>query len=597
MNSKTKLLSFVFNRFFTQVFITYAILIILVFMVIYSFSIETLRSFYMKDLETHLTDVAHSMQTKISDLYKQGSEIDLDSYIKQIGTKIGIRITIIKPDGSVIADSEKKPQTMQNHKNRPEVIRALLGETQEFVRFSTTTNEEMLYLAVPITQDMQTQLVIRMSVYFKKIDHLLDALKMKFAAALAIIFAVALLIAFYFSRTISRPVHEITSAARAFGSGNFDAKVFITAKNELVEIAESFNTMADAQKKLFRELNENRTELQAVLSSMKEALIVISHDGKITLCNRSFEEMTVKTAAAVTGKAYWETFRIPDFENCVNTAFNKRQNLYRELEFNDNTFLCGFHSMSDSDKLVIVFMDISDFKNLEKLKKEFIVNLTHELKTPLTAVKGFVEMLTMEENIQNKSYLDIIHRHADRMNQIVSDMLSLSELEDNKREIVFETVNLRETVNNILKIYVNKITGKNLQLEIDIPDDLPSIPGERFKLEQAFVNLIDNAVKYTEEGKISIHMSLETPADNKEPGSVKIRILNTGNPIPAKSLPRIFERFYVVDKSRSRKLGGTGLGLSIVKHVILLHQGEIDVESSPEKGTVFTISLPLTRRQ
>ena len=188
--------------------------------------------------------------------------------------------------------------------------------------------------------------------------------------------------------------------------------------------------------------------------------------------------------------------------------------------------------------------------------------------------------------------MEIIKRHTDRMNQIVSDLLILSELEENKREVNFEPLNLEGIAANILTIYREKIRLKKLQLEVDIEKDLPTMKGERFKLEQMFINLLDNALKYTDKGKISVVIH-RCDGEDRSSGRIKIQVKNTGVPIPEKSLSRIFERFYVVDKSRSRKLGGTGLGLAIVKHVVLMHKGEISVENRKQEGTVFTILLPV----
>jgi two-component system phosphate regulon sensor histidine kinase PhoR len=348
--------------------------------------------------------------------------------------------------------------------------------------------------------------------------------------------------------------------------------------------------MVTRQKSLFNELTENRTELQAIISSMKEGLLVITHSGKISLCNESFEEIAGKSN--LIDQAYWEVLRIPDFEDFVKKSFEAEESFYEEVELGDKFFMVGFSRMKQGDKVVIIFRDITGFKQLEKVKKDFVINLTHELKTPLTAIKGFMETLEEEENIKNTQYVEIIKRHTDRMNQIVSDLLILSELEENKRDVNFEPLNLENIAENTLTIYREKIRLKKLQLEVDIEKDLPTMKGERFKLEQMFINLLDNALKYTDKGKISVVIH-RFDGEDRGSGRIKIQVKNTGVPIPEKSLHRIFERFYVVDKSRSRKLGGTGLGLAIVKHVVLMHNGEISVENRKEEGTVFTILLPV----
>lgn len=578
------------GKFFVRTFISYVVIIISVLLLVFLFSQDAINDFYIENLKTQLIQVGHALTLKAADLYEANDMAGMDRLAKEVGKTIDMRITIIMPDGVVVADSENDPAGMENHGNRPEVIQALSGRGSDAsaIRFSNTMSEQMLYLALPVEKDGDAKFVIRLSLYLSNIKQLVRELRWKFTFLLILLFLLALLIAWYFSRGISRPVREIAAAAREFASGNFDVKIFRKKKDELAEVADSFNNMVLQQKNLFDKLSQNRAELEAIISSMKEGLIVVEPGGMITLCNESFEEITGKTNVA--GRAYWEVLRIPDFEDFVNTAFQSTDTFYEEIELESKTFLVSFNRMKKGEKLVVIFRDISGFKQLERMKKDFVVNLTHELKTPLTAIKGFVETLEEEEDIRNTQYVDIIKRHTDRMNQIVSDLLVLSELEEKKRDVLFESLDLGEMVNNILKIYRERIKEKDLEVEIDISKDLPKIRGERFKMEQLFINLVDNAVKYTDEGKISISIR-EAEAEAKK--TVIIRVRNTGLVIPEKSIPRLFERFYVVDKSRSRKLGGTGLGLSIVKHVVLLHKGEITVESIEGKGTVFTIYLPV----
>ncbi|MGE5344208.1 MAG: ATP-binding protein [Candidatus Omnitrophota bacterium] len=577
------------RQFFVRTFASYLLMITPVLMLVYLLSINTIRGFYMADLKSHLGHMSQALSPKVMELLRAKDKDGMDRLVKQLGKKVEVRITVIAPDGTVMADSEKDPLHMTNHRNRPEVAKAMRGETEEVTRFSATVRENMIYLAVPLDDHQRPSAVIRLSLHLKNVKLLMAELAWKFASALIGVFFAAVLMIWYLSRRLSNPVQQIASATRKFASGDFNVKIFMENKDELSDVAESFNHMVEEQKKLFNELSENREELRAIISSMKEGLMVIDRNGKITLSNRYFEEHAGKRP--VVGKAYWEVFRISGFDDLVKRAFDSGESFYEEVEFNHKTFLVGFNSMSRGsvdEKVVAVFTDITGFKQLEKMKKEFVVNLTHELKTPLTAIKGFIETLEEEEDIQNPQYVDIIKRHTDRMNRIVSDMLTLSELEAKRQDMEFEPLDLRDMATNILKIYREKIREKNLTLEIDIADDLPLVQGERFKMEQVFVNLVDNAVKYTDEGTISLTIR------RIEKNRVNIRVANTGAPIPAKSLPRIFERFYVVDKSRSRKLGGTGLGLSIVKHAALLHKGDVSVESSEEKGTVFTVVLPVS---
>jgi two-component system phosphate regulon sensor histidine kinase PhoR len=564
-------------------------IIFLVLALIFFFTQNTIRNFYIENLTAHLSQLGYSLKPEIEKLFAAKDPVAVDRLVKTVGQEVDTRITIITPDGKVIADSQRDPGSMENHKNRPEILMALKGKPLETTRFSMTMHEQMLYLALPVVKNGDILFIIRLSLYMSHVKQLIGELKWKLTAILPVLFLVSLALAWYFSKSISKPVQEIAAAAREFATGNFDTRVFLDKRDELAEVADSFNNMVKVQKLLFDSLSQNRADLQAIISAIKEGLLVLDENEIITLCNESFEELTGKKN--VTGSAYWKVIRIAGFEDFIKKGFQSSETFYEELELDKKNFLVGFNPMKQDNKLVIIFRDITWFKQLEQMKKDFVVNLTHELKTPLTAIKGFVEALEEEENIKNTQYVEIIKRHTDRMNQIVSDMLTLSELEDNKRQIEFEPLNLAEIVTNILKIYREKIKEKKLELEIDIREKLPFIRGERFKIEQMFINLVDNAVKYTEEGKIAIVMA-QTSENNHE--WINIQVKNTGLPIPEKCIPRIFERFYVVDKSRSRKLGGTGLGLSIVKHVVLLHSGEISVESTQEKGTVFTIKIPVS---
>jgi two-component system phosphate regulon sensor histidine kinase PhoR len=234
---------------------------------------------------------------------------------------------------------------------------------------------------------------------------------------------------------------------------------------------------------------------------------------------------------------------------------------------------------------VVILYDITEMKNVEKIKKDFVVNVSHELRTPLTAIKGFVE--TLEESVEdeNRNFVEIIKRNTDRLINIVEDLLVLSELEEKGTTLELEELQLKEMVERILKIFEPRMKEKGLGLELHVKGSAPRIMADAFKLEQALINLIDNAVKYTEKGTIAISLRYQD-------SQVMIEIKDTGIGIPEEHIPRLFERFYVVDKSRSKRLGGTGLGLSIVKHIVLLHNGTLQVKSLPSQGTTFSISLP-----
>jgi two-component system phosphate regulon sensor histidine kinase PhoR len=312
-------------------------------------------------------------------------------------------------------------------------------------------------------------------------------------------------------------------------------------------------------------------------------LIVIDKNGKIAQRNKSFEEIV--RGDLVDEKSYWEVLREPKFAELIRKTTDRKRNVVEEIPLGQRIFLCSATFLEAREQVVVIFHDITEMKDLEKMKRDFVTNVSHELRTPLTAIKGFAETLE-EVGESNQHYVDIIKSHTDRLINIVNDLLLLSELEERGAELEIEAVNVRGVVEDVLKIFDRRLREKNLNLTLRADEDLVPVGADPFRLQQVFLNLIDNAIKYTEKGEITIWLK-------QKGGMLVIEIQDTGSGIPEDHLPRVFERFYVVDKARSKRLGGTGLGLSIVRHIVLLHSGKIDVESSPGVGTRFTITLPV----
>jgi two-component system phosphate regulon sensor histidine kinase PhoR len=291
--------------------------------------------------------------------------------------------------------------------------------------------------------------------------------------------------------------------------------------------------------------------------------------------------------SAVEGKFYWEVIREPQFSALIDRVTRTKTGCTEEVTIQDNSFLCSATPLLSQEKTVAMCHDVTELKRVEKIKKDFVVNVSHELRTPLTAIKGFVETIEDDIDDKNRSYLTIIRRNTDRLINIVEDLLLLSELEERGATLSLESCDLKNLLEQMQKIFEPRLREKGLSLTIQADPALPAVTADAFKLEQVFVNLFDNAIKYTEAGGITVTLL-------QRDGQALIEIQDTGIGIPREHLLRIFERFYVVDASRSKQLGGTGLGLSIVKHIVLLHGGTIEVESTPGRGTKFNITLPVT---
>ncbi|MBN2543989.1 HAMP domain-containing protein [bacterium] len=569
---------------FARIFSSYFLVILLLGVLVLLFTLRTIRNHYIDTLADDLKNLGYAIQLKVMPLYLEGDFDALDSLVKQLGSSINTRITIVDTTGLVWADSEEDPAKMENHKSRPEISKALRGQTGRSMRFSETVKSDMLYIALPLMKNQRVAGVIRLSLFLEDIDRLIGKLRRRIIDISLIVILASMLIAALYARSLTKPIRKLADAARRVAEGDFDVKVILKKGDELNELADSFNFMTDKIKELFINLSHQKKELNSILASLQEGLLVTDESGKILLCNESCKRFA--EGDMVQGKFYWEFLRNPKLTELVNQVIEKKKNVTVEVEFGEIVFLCNGTYVEPSREIVLVFHDITEMKNLENIKKDFVVNVSHELRTPLTAVKGFVETLESEVDQEHKRYLEIIKRHTDRLINIVQDLLLLSDLEEHSTKLEKEKLDMLHLIENVLKVFEPQIKEKDLKVGINSKDNIPRILGDPFKLEQMFINLIDNAIKYTQEGAINISL-----APQEE--DLKIEIEDSGIGIPHEHLNRIFERFYVVDKSRSRSVGGTGLGLSIVKHIVLLHNGEISVESILGKGTKFTIILPI----
>jgi len=566
---------------FFKIFSSFCLIILSLSILVFVFSFKTIKHYYINTLSLDLKNLAYTLKLKVLPLIEEKDFKRLDSLAKEIGKNIKTRITIIALDGQVLADSEKDPYLMENHNNRPEVKQAKIKGFGKSLRFSTTVKEEMLYVAIPVKSKEKYLGVLRVSLFLKDINKLLNNLKNRIFGIVIFITFLSLLGAFLFSKNLSYPLKELVSASKKLADGDFSARVSFKRKDEIRELAESFNKMSEELNRLFDNLTLKQEELNSIISSLEEGLLVLDKKGRIILFNESFKKI-VQTNPD--GKFWWEVLRNPNITQLIEKAKKEERVSSRELELNEKVFLCSFVFMPSKEELIIVWHDITEFKKLEKIKKDFVVNVSHELRTPLTAIKGYVETLEEEAKGNARHYLEIIKRHTERLINIVSGLLLLSELEEKGLTQIKENVSLEEIAKNVFKIFEQKAEGKGLKLNL-ICEGKSVIEGDAFKLEQMFINLVDNAIKYTEKGEALVALK---QSDKK----VIVKIKDTGIGIPKEHLDRIFERFYVVDKSRSKKLGSTGLGLSIVKHIVLLHNGRIDVKSSPSKGTEFIITFP-----
>jgi len=562
----------------------YYLIIIVTVSVLALLVAEKTERHYLRGIEKDLRIRAELIEEVLVGYLPGGHIEDIDQIAKKLGRKIGTRITVIAPDGVVLGDSEEDPERMENHATRPEIKRALEGQVGKSIRYSTTLKQRMMYVAIPVEKSGRIVGVIRTSLPLEEIEGLIGTMNRNIGHFTVLLLMFALVLAYLSSKLLSRPIKDMVGTTKKIASGDFGVRIFAKRKDELGELAAALNEMARKLEDSFASLSTERQELRAILSSTVEGIVVLEEGGRIILANKSFKRM-FGLPPSIRGKFYWEILRNPDFKTFVEDISRKGKVEAKEVGFQDKVYLANGVLLEDGRK-VAVFHDITEFKKLERIKADFVANVSHELRTPLTAIKGFVETLEEEATPVQQHFLQIIRRHSDRLINLVNDLLILSKLEDRELKLEIQEVNLKDLVSDVLRMFEGRIKEKNLTAELFAEEDNAVIHGDPFLLEQLFINLIDNAIKYNvENGRIELRLS---PID----GHMKIEVSDTGIGIAREHLDRIFERFYVVDKGRSRELGGTGLGLSIVKHIVLAHNGRIDVQSEPGRGTTFTVVLP-----
>jgi two-component system, OmpR family, phosphate regulon sensor histidine kinase PhoR len=399
----------------------------------------------------------------------------------------------------------------------------------------------------------------------------------------AIMTVAAAVTSYLIARGTTRPLRELTAAFRRLSTGDFDVRVMPAKRGRLRELGDDFNEMAFKTKTLVAELRQQREALDAIVGSIQEGLAVVDSAGQIVLANASFRKLAGEPKAE--GRYYWEVIREPDFVELVRSVTADNPAATRQIEIAGQEFACSASYLSAAQRVVLSFHDDSEIARSARMKKDFVQNVSHELRTPLTAIKGFAETMDATIDEANRPYLETILRNTDRLVSLVQDLLTLSELEERGTELQLENVDLKEIAGQMLRLFEKAARDKGLALKLSFSGWSGSLRADRFKLEQVFINLLDNAIKYTDKGEVELSLS-------RDGGRAVIKVRDTGAGIAPEHLPRLFERFYVVDKGRSRQLGGTGLGLSIVKHIALLHSGEISVESTPGVGTTVSITLP-----
>jgi len=589
------------KRLLWQLYPSFLLIIVISVVGVAWYGSQSLRKFHLNQVAADLKSRAQLIEKQISTDLTTHNFKEIDNFCKQIVAASSTRITVILPNGEVIADSDEIPSRMENHADRPEFQDALVQDSGKSLRLSETLGKRMMYLAVSIKQEDKVLAVVRTSVPVTAIDEALKNIYKNLFWAVVIIAACSAAISLAISKKISRPVEQMTEVAKHFASGKLDMRLSIPNVVELAELAKALNEMARQLNARIDTITEERSQMQAILSGMIEGVMAVDTSGHIVNINKAAADLLGIDAAKSQGLSVEEVVRNPQLQQYIkNTLESKKTDETESLVLNEGgRFLQLYGStLIDSKGInngaVLVLHDITRTRQLEEVRRDFVANVSHELKTPVTSIKGFVETLlegAVNDPKQAQKFLKIIAKHSDRLNAIIEDLLSLSRLEEDseKRRLSFEKTSLKLALVSAVELSKVKADQKHIAVELLCDKEITAKINSAL-IEQAALNLIDNAIKYSRENS-----RIEVRAE-KSGNEILITVSDQGCGIEKEHLERIFERFYVVDKGRSRKLGGTGLGLSIVKHIAQVHGGYVTIESKVNGGSTFTVHLPFSTK-
>jgi len=571
-------------------------------------SARTIRKFHLEEKERELGRIAKLLESDLREPIEQEDRDRLDIISDKTGETFDVRVTIVKRDGAVWSDTHENPREMDDHSRRPEILEAETDHPGTSERYSSTLETEMLYLAFPLQaepderEDHANSLIgyIRVAMPLSAIKEAMRSMYIRLTlGALAAAFFTAS-VCYLITRRITNPLYMLKEGAQKFATGDLGHKIQYAEIIEMNEVAAALNGMADDLNERIGTVRKQKNEIDAILSSMDEGVIAVNTEGKVISINQSAISLLDINFTEISGRPLEEIIRNSELKRITESSLSEKQPTIGEIVIRNDKNKDRYLRVSSAPLkdpegaclgAVVVLGDQTQIRRLERIRSDFVANVSHELRTPITSIKGFIETLQQEKegfSEDKRRFLDIIARQANRLSAIISDLLSLAAIE---KDAGSEVVKLQKrplcgVLENALKSCRHNAESGNITLGMDCNPNLEARVNPEL-LEQAVINLVDNAIKYSDPANT---VRIEAKRKNQE---VVINVIDNGCGISREHLDRVFERFYRVDKARSRKLGGTGLGLAIVKHISMAHGGYTEVESTPGKGSIFTIHLPV----
>lgn len=565
------------------------IILILVSMGILGFYLaDSTRDFQMDNLRSQLENEAIiTAEASLTGFLAQDNGATIDALAKKLGEQTDTRFTIIAIDGTVLGDSEEDPAAMENHAARPEVIDALSAGLGESTRYSTTLEQDMMYVAVPVSYQGEVLGVARVSLPLMAIESRVSNVRAGIVASMAVASLLVILAAWFIARVTTRPIRELTAASRKIASGELGHKIAIEARDEVGELAHAFNDMSSQLKALIGTVSEEKARLATTLDNMADGVIMTDTEGGISLANNAAEK--IFSIRKATGKPLIEVVRDHEIDEvlklCLKTAVTQ------SVQYESGTsrrYLRAIAIPISGSGVLLLLQDLTELKSLQTTRRELIGNISHEFRTPLAGIKAMVETLrngAIDDKEAAVDFLGRIDDEVERLTQMVAELTELSRIETGKAELKLEPVNINLLIGDVIAQLSPQAKRQKLSVQKELIAGLASVQADKDRIRQVIVNLLHNAIKFTAPG------GTITVSSRMEGGAVTVDIADTGRGIPREDLPHVFERFYKGDRARAGE--GTGLGLAIVKHIIGAHGGGIRVESEEGRGSTFSFSLPI----
>ena len=568
--------------------------------IIWFFMSSINRTSYEEMIETHLSENGAVISSSIE---ASGMDIQNDNIVEwfnKLDLPKDVRFTLIDSDGDVIFDNDNHTSLMENHLKRPEVEAAKKSNdtSQSFIRYSDTEEIDMMYVAKPIHVDGEIVGYIRTATPLYTIDNAVKQMWWTLFVVFLFIFIASLISAALLAYSVTKPINKIMEVTNRLKHQDYSARINEKFPGELYDLAGSINVLASSLQKHVTEIEDQTRQLDSILSNLVTGVILINHDGNVEMVNKAATELLGKSSDILVNNHYRANLMHLNIDRMIRQVVEEDEPRSREVSlYTPNEVIlevnvAPYYGQSWEKRGVIIALhNITKLKHLEGVRRDFVANVSHELKTPVTSVRGFAETILQNEMPKEteREFIQIIYDESDRLNTIISDLLNLSKIEKNDLQLNIEKIDLVKLIHKTAKPLLKAFSDKNLTLNLPNKGRSIELFADKDRIAQILVNLLSNAVNYTPEGGM-VSMKVR-----EKKNRIVFSVKDTGIGIPQSSIDRLFERFYRVDTARARNEGGTGLGLAIVKHLVDLHGGTITVDSVENEYTEFTVSLPAER--